>query len=98
VNRSSGAGKLRDFKHRLTAAHQQVIYDVSVAFYLNAVRARAATAAQSLKNAQPSKGRRTTATRIQSEPSLVSQVRQATAQAKLAVVQATAAPKIPISI
>jgi Outer membrane efflux protein len=51
-----------------TAALQQVIYDVSVAFYLNAAaRARAATAAQSLKNAQAG-GRRTTATSIRSAP------------------------------
>jgi outer membrane protein len=74
-----------------TAAHQQVIYDVSVAFYLNAAgRARAATAAQSLKNAQAVEAaandryKNSIGTVIE-----VSQARQATAQAKLAVVQAT---------
>src|ERR1700721_418770 len=35
------------------ATHQQIIYDVSVAFYINAAaRARAGTASQSLRNAQ----------------------------------------------
>jgi outer membrane protein TolC len=74
-----------------TAAHQQVIYDVSVAFYLNAAaRARAATAAQSLKNAQAVEAaandryKNSIGTVIE-----VSQARQATAQARLAVVQAT---------
>jgi outer membrane protein TolC len=74
-----------------TATHQQVIYDVSVAFYLNAAaRARAATAAQSLKNAQAVEAaandryKNSIGTVIE-----VSQARQATAQAKLAVVQAT---------
>jgi len=74
-----------------TAAHQQVIYDVSVAFYLNAAaRARAATAAQSLRNAQAVEAaandryRNSIGTVIE-----VSQARQATAQARLVVVQAT---------
>ncbi len=74
-----------------TAAHQQVIYDVSVAFYMNAAaRARAATAAQSLKNAQAVEAaaddryKHSIGTVIE-----VSQARQATAQARLALVQAT---------
>jgi outer membrane protein len=76
-----------------TAAHQQVIYDVSVAFYVHAAaRARAATAAQSLKNAQAVE----VAARDRSKNSIgtvveVSQAAQATAQAKLAVVQSTGA-------
>jgi len=68
-----------------------VIYDVSVAFYLNAAaRARAATAAQSLKNAQAVEAaandryKNSIGTVVE-----VSQARQATAQARLAVVQAT---------
>jgi outer membrane protein TolC len=74
-----------------TAAHQQVIYDVSVAFYLNAAaRARAATASQSLKNAEAVEAaandryKNSIGTVIE-----VSQARQATAQARLIVVQAT---------
>ena len=76
-----------------TAAHQQVIYDVSVAFYgYAAARARAATAAQSLKNAQGVEA----AARDRNKNSIgtvveVSQAAQATAQAKLAVVQSTGA-------
>jgi len=74
-----------------TATHQQIIYDVSVAFYANAAaRARAATAAQSLRNAQAVEAaandryKNSIGTVVE-----VSQARQATAQAKLAVVQAT---------
>jgi outer membrane protein len=74
-----------------TAAHQQVIYDVSVAFYMNAAaRARAATAAQSLKNAQAVEAaandryKNAIGTVVE-----VAQARQATAQARLALVQAT---------
>jgi outer membrane protein len=76
-----------------TAAHQQVIYDVSVAFYAYAAaRARAATAAQSLTNAQSVEA----AARDRYKNSIgtvveVAQATQATAQAKLAVVQATGA-------
>jgi outer membrane protein TolC len=76
-----------------TAAHQQVIYDVSVAFYAHAAaRARAATAAQSLRNAQAVEA----AARDRNKNSVgtvieVSQASQATAQAKLAVVQSTGA-------
>jgi outer membrane protein TolC len=76
-----------------TAAHQQVIYDVSVAFYLNAAaRARAATAGQTLKNAEAVEAaandryKNSIGTVIE-----VSQARQATAQARLTVVQATGA-------
>jgi outer membrane protein len=76
-----------------TAAHQQVIYEVSVAFYVYAAaRARAATAVQSLKNAQSVQA----AARDRSKNSIGtvvedSQATQATAQAKLAVVQTTGA-------
>jgi outer membrane protein TolC len=75
------------------ATHQQIIYDVSVAFYVNAAaRARAATAGQSLKNAQDveaaADGRYKNAIGTVVE---VSQAHQATAQAKLALVQATGA-------
>ena len=76
-----------------TAAHQQVIYDVSVAFYVHAAaRARAATAAQSLKNAQAVEA----SARDRQKNSIgtvveVSQATQATAQARLAVVQSTGA-------
>lgn len=76
-----------------TAAHQQVIYDVSVAFYINAAaRARAATAAQSLRNAQAVEA--AASDRYQHSIGTVievSQARQATAQARLAVVQAAGA-------
>lgn len=75
------------------ATHQQIIYDVSVAFYVNAAtRARVATASQSLKNAQEVEAaasdryKNAIGTVVE-----VSQARQATAQAKLAVVQATGA-------
>ena len=74
-----------------TAAHQQLIYDVSVAFYANAAaHARLSTASESLKN--------TTAVQAAAEDRYkhgvgtvieVAQARQATAQAKLALVQAT---------
>jgi outer membrane protein TolC len=74
-----------------TAAHQQVIYSVSLAFYANsAAQARLATAAQSLKNAQ--------AVQAAAEDRYkhgigtvteVAQARQGTAQANLQVVHAT---------
>lgn len=74
-----------------TAAHQQLIYDVAVAFYAHAAaRARLATAAQSLKNAH--------AVQAAAEDRYahgvgtvieVAQARQATAQAKVGMVAAT---------
>lgn len=74
-----------------TAAHQQVIYDVSLAFYANAAaRTRLATASQSLKNARAVQAaaedryRHGIGTVIE-----VAQARQAAAQANLALVQAT---------
>jgi outer membrane protein TolC len=76
-----------------TAAHQQLIYDVSVAFYVHAAaRARAATAAQSLRNAQAVEA----SARDRQKNSIgtvieVSQANQATAQARLAVVQTAGA-------
>jgi len=76
-----------------TAVHQQVIYDVSVAFYVNAAaRAHSSTAAESLRNAQAVEAavndryKNSVGTIIE-----VSQARQATAQARLVVVQATGA-------
>jgi outer membrane protein len=76
-----------------TAAHQQVIYNVSLAFYTNAAaNARVRTATQSLKNAAAVQAaaedryKREIGTVIE-----VAQARQATAQANLAVVQATGA-------
>ena len=75
------------------ATHQQIIYDVSVAFYINAAaRARAGTASQSLRNAQDVEAaandryKNAVGTVVE-----VSQAHQATAQAKLALVQATGA-------
>jgi outer membrane protein len=75
------------------ATHQQIIYDVSVAFYANAAaRARAATASQSLKDARDVEAaandryKNAVGTVVE-----VSQAHQATAQAKLALVQATGA-------
>ena len=80
-----------------TAAHQQLIHDVSLAFYANAAaRARVGNAAQSLKNAKSvqaavedrmKRGIRTTIE--------VAQARQSTAQARLAMVQATGAARTP---
>jgi outer membrane protein TolC len=74
-----------------TAAHQQVIYSVAVAFYANAAaQARVTTARQSLENARAVQAaaedryNRQIGTVIE-----VAQARQATAQANLAVVQAT---------
>ena len=74
-----------------TAAHQQLIYNVSLAFYAHAAaRARLATATQSLVNAKAVQAaaddryKRDIGTTIE-----VAQARQATAQANLAVVQAT---------
>jgi len=75
------------------ATHQQIIYDVSVAFYAHtAARAHAASANQSLKDAQDVE----TAANDRYKNALgtvveVSQAHQATAQAKLALVQATGA-------
>jgi outer membrane protein TolC len=73
-----------------TASHQRLIHDVSVAFYEHAAaQARQTAAVQSLKNAQDvqaaaeSRLRQGTGTVIE-----VAQARQATAQAKLALVQA----------
>jgi outer membrane protein len=75
------------------ATHQQIIYDVSVAFYANtAARARAAAASQSLKNAGDVEAaandrfKNAVGTVVE-----VSQAHQATAQAKLALVQDTGA-------
>jgi outer membrane protein TolC len=75
------------------ATHQQIIYDVSVAFYANsAARARAATTSQSLKDAQDVEAaandryKNAVGTVVE-----VSQAHQATAQAKLSLVQATGA-------
>jgi outer membrane protein len=75
------------------ATHQQIIYDVSVAFYANtAARARAAAAGQSLKNARDVEAaandrfKNAVGTVVE-----VSQAHQATAQAKLALVQDTGA-------
>jgi len=74
-----------------TAAHQQLIYDVSVAFYAHAAaQARVETASRSLKNteaveaAAEDRYKHDIGTLIE-----VAQARQATAQAKLALVQAT---------
>lgn len=76
-----------------TAAHQQVVYDVSVAFYTyQAVRARMVTAEQGLENAGAvaeaarSRYRRGIGTVIE-----VAQANQNYAQAKLALVQAQGA-------
>jgi outer membrane protein len=76
-----------------TAAHQQLIFDVSVAFYnYAAARARAGMAAQALKNAQmveaaaEERMRKGIGTAIDA-----TQARQATAQARLGLVQATGA-------
>ena len=76
-----------------TAAHQQLLYDVSVAFYnYSAVRARVALASQALKNAQmveaaaEERMQKGIGTAID-----LTQARQVTAQAKLGLVQATGA-------
>jgi outer membrane protein len=74
-----------------TAAHQQLIYSVTLAFYNHAAaRARLTTATQSLKNAQDvqaaAEDRYKHGIGTVTE---VAQARQATAQANLAVVQAT---------
>lgn len=76
-----------------TAAHQQIIYDVSVAFYQDAAaRARLETARDSLKNAQEVQAaaeqrfNHGVGTVVE-----VAQARQATAQAQLVLVQATGA-------
>jgi outer membrane protein len=75
------------------ATHQQIIYDVSVAFYANsAAHARAATANQSLKSSEDVEAaandryKNSIGTVVE-----VSQAHQAAAQAKLALVQATGA-------
>ena len=74
-----------------TAAHQQLIYNVALSFYAHAAaRARLATATQSLSNARAVQAagedryQRESGTAIE-----VAQARQATAQAHLALVQAT---------
>ncbi len=74
-----------------TAAHQELIYAVSLAFYKNAAaRARLATATQSLKNAEAvqaaAEDRRTHGIGTVIE---VAQARQGVAQVRLAVVEAT---------
>jgi outer membrane protein len=76
-----------------TAAHQQLIFDVSVAFYnYSAARARVALASQTLKNAQmveaaaEERMQKGIGTAID-----LTQARQVTAQAKLGLVQATGA-------
>src|SRR6202012_3184266 len=74
-----------------TAAHQQLIYGIALAFYAHAAaKARLATATQSLKNAQAVQ----TAAEDRYQHGFgtvteVAQARQGTAQANLAVVQAT---------
>ena len=74
-----------------TAAHQQLIYDVALAFYAHAAaQARLATATQSLTNAKAVQA--AAEDRYKHEIGTVievAQARQATAQANLAVVQAT---------
>jgi outer membrane protein len=78
-----------------TAAHQQVIYDVSVTFYQNAAaRERLATAEQSLRNAQ--KVQAAAEDRFKHGIGTVvetAQARQATAQAQLVLVQSSGAAK-----
>jgi outer membrane protein len=78
-----------------TAAHQQVIYDVSVAFYQDAAaRERLETARQSLRNAQ--KVQAAAQDRFKHGVGTVvetAQARQATAQAQLALVQSSGAAK-----
>lgn len=76
-----------------TAAHQQVIYNVSLAFYANAAaRARLATAVKSLKDAQDVQAaaedryKRGIGTVVE-----VAQTKQATAEAQLEQVQADGA-------
>jgi outer membrane protein len=76
-----------------TAAHQQVIYNVSLAFYAHAAaRARLASAVKSLRDAQEvqkaaeDRFRRGIGTVVE-----VAQTRQATAEARLAQVQAEGA-------
>ncbi|MEW6438685.1 MAG: TolC family protein [Pseudomonadota bacterium] len=76
-----------------TAAHQQVIYDVSVAFYQNAAaRERLETARESLRNAQnvqaaaESRYKHGVGTVVET-----AQARQATAQAQLVLVQSSGA-------
>jgi outer membrane protein len=73
------------------ATHQQIIYDVSVAFYTHAAaRARAATATQALTDAKAVEGAADDRYKHSVGSVLeVSQAHQATAQAKLALVQAT---------
>lgn len=77
------------------AAHQQVIYNVTLAFHAHAAAlSRVATAAQSLRNAQAVQGaaedryKHGVGTVIE-----VAQARQGTAQANLALVQATGGEK-----
>ncbi len=76
-----------------TAAHQQLIHDVSLAFYANAAaRARVSNVAQSLRNAQSveaaadARMNRGIGTAVE-----LAQARQATAQARLALIQTTGA-------
>ena len=78
---------------QFTAAHQQVIYNVSVAFYTHAAaRARAANADRSLKDAEDVEA--AAVARFKHGVGTVvetAQARQATAQARLAKVQADGA-------
>jgi outer membrane protein len=76
-----------------TAAHQQLIHEVSLAFYTNAAaRARVGNASQSLRNAQhieiaaDERMKKGIGTVVE-----VAQARQATAQAKLGLVEAEGA-------
>jgi outer membrane protein TolC len=76
-----------------TAAHQQVIYDVSLAFYANsAARQRQAVAAQALTNARSIQSAAEARLRqLQATAVEVAQARQATAQAELGHVRADGA-------
>jgi len=76
-----------------TAAHQQLIHEVSLAFYTNAAaRARVGNAAQSLRNAQDvemaagERMKKGIGTAVE-----LAQARQATAQARLGLIQAQGA-------
>jgi outer membrane protein len=76
-----------------TAAHQQLIYNVTIAFYAySAARTRAANAAQSFHNAQSVQAAAEDRFKHQiGTVTEVAQARQATAQTRLALVQATGA-------
>ncbi|HTV34462.1 MAG TPA: TolC family protein [Methylocella sp.] len=76
-----------------TAAHQQLIYSVSVAFYAySAARARAVNATQTLRDAQAVQAAAEDRLKHQiGTVTEVAQARQATAQARFALVQAEGA-------